>query len=113
MDVEIGGHVALDLVEELTELLRAVARHALADNGPGLHVECGKQRRGSVPRIVMGVGECSDCHSQAARVARSNRVQITQDDVLRGLHRDATLTGEGSTAAAHVSAPRRRAMGAR
>jgi hypothetical protein len=39
-----------------------------------------------------------------AQHARSERVQITQDDVLRGLHREATLTGEGSTHAARVSA---------
>ena len=41
---------------------------------------------------------------QAAQQARSDRVRITQDDVLRGLHREATLTGEGSTHAARVSA---------
>jgi len=35
---------------------------------------------------------------QAAQRARSGRVQISQDDVLRGLRREATLTGEGSTA---------------
>ena len=39
-----------------------------------------------------------------AQQARSDRVQITQDDVLRGLRREATLTGEGSTHAARVSA---------
>ena len=39
---------------------------------------------------------------EAAQQARSNRVQITQDDVLRGLRREATLTGEGSTHAARV-----------
>lgn len=41
---------------------------------------------------------------RAAQSARSERVQISQDDVLRGLHREATLTGEGSTHAARVSA---------
>ena len=41
---------------------------------------------------------------QAARQARSERVRITQDDVIRGLHREATWTGEGSTHAARVSA---------
>jgi len=41
---------------------------------------------------------------QAAQQARSDRVRITQDDVLRGLRREATLTGEGSMHAAHVSA---------
>jgi phage terminase small subunit len=41
---------------------------------------------------------------QAAQQARSDRLQITQDDVLRGLRHEATLTGEGSTHAARVSA---------
>jgi hypothetical protein len=41
---------------------------------------------------------------QAAQAVRSERVQITQDDVLRGLHREATLTGEGATHAARISA---------
>ena len=40
----------------------------------------------------------------AVQSARSQRLQITQDGVLRGLHREATLTGEGSTHAARVSA---------
>jgi hypothetical protein len=40
----------------------------------------------------------------AAQQARSARVQITQDDVLRGLHREATLTGEGSSHSARISA---------
>jgi hypothetical protein len=40
----------------------------------------------------------------AAQQARSERVQITQDDVLRGLRHEATLTGEGSSHAARVSA---------
>jgi phage terminase small subunit len=41
---------------------------------------------------------------QTAQQARSEPVQITQDDVVRGLHREATLTGEGSSHAARVSA---------
>lgn len=41
---------------------------------------------------------------QAAQTARSERVQLTQDDVLRGLHREATLTGSGSSHGARVSA---------
>ena len=41
---------------------------------------------------------------QAAQQARSHRVLITQDDVLRGLRREATLEGEGSSHAARVSA---------
>jgi len=41
---------------------------------------------------------------RAAQQSRSDRVQITQDDVLRGLRREATLTGDGSSHAAQVSA---------
>jgi phage terminase small subunit len=41
---------------------------------------------------------------QVAQQTRSDRIQITQDDVVRGLHREATLTGEGSSHAARVSA---------
>ena len=41
---------------------------------------------------------------KAAQQSRSDRVQITQDDVLRGLRREATLTGNGSSHAARVSA---------
>ena len=41
---------------------------------------------------------------QVAQQARSHRMQITQDDVLRGLRREATLEGEGSSHAARVSA---------
>jgi hypothetical protein len=41
---------------------------------------------------------------QAAQQARSERVQITADDVLRGLHREATLTGDGASHAARISA---------
>jgi phage terminase small subunit len=41
---------------------------------------------------------------QVAQRARSERLQISQDDVLRGLHREATLTGDGASHAARVSA---------
>src|SRR4051794_14225646 len=37
---------------------------------------------------------------QLAQRARSERIRITQDDVLRGLHREATLTGNGASHAA-------------
>jgi phage terminase small subunit len=41
---------------------------------------------------------------QAAQNARSTRVRLTQDDVLRGLHREATWTGEGASHSARVAA---------
>jgi hypothetical protein len=41
---------------------------------------------------------------RSAEHVRSERVRITQEDVLRGLHREATLIGAGSSHAARVSA---------
>jgi phage terminase small subunit len=40
----------------------------------------------------------------AAQRARSERLQLTQDDVLRGLHREATWMGDGSSHSARVAA---------
>ena len=41
---------------------------------------------------------------QLAQLARSERLRLTQDDVLRGLHREATWTGDGSSHSARVAA---------
>ena len=41
---------------------------------------------------------------KAAQEARSERVEVTQDDVIRGLKKEAEFTGEGSSHAARVSA---------
>lgn len=41
---------------------------------------------------------------RAALGARSERTEITSDDVLKGLHKEATLTGEDSSHSARVSA---------
>ena len=41
---------------------------------------------------------------QTAQEARSERLQLTQDDVLRGLLREATWTGDGSSHSARVAA---------
>lgn len=40
----------------------------------------------------------------AAQKARSERTEISQDDVLQGLHHEATRTGKGTSQAARVSA---------
>ena len=53
VDVEIGGHVALDLLEEFTELLCPVPPHARADDGSGFHIERREQRGGPVALVVM------------------------------------------------------------
>jgi hypothetical protein len=52
MHIEIGGRIALDLVEELAEVAGAVASHAFADDSSGFHVESGKERGGSVSLVV-------------------------------------------------------------
>src|ERR1700738_2763472 len=49
-----SGHVALDFVEELAELLGAVARHAFADDRSRLHIERSEQRRRAVAFVVVG-----------------------------------------------------------
>jgi phage terminase small subunit len=54
------------------------------------------------PRLL-GYAEIAEA-VQSAQAERSQRVQITQDDVLRGLHKEATLIGDGSSHAARVSA---------
>ncbi len=54
------------------------------------------------PRLL-GYAEIAQA-VQTAQQSRSERVRITQDDVLQGLYREATLTGGGSTHAARVSA---------
>lgn len=41
---------------------------------------------------------------EAARLERSNRLQLTADDVLIGLHNEATFEGLGSSHSARVSA---------
>jgi phage terminase small subunit len=41
---------------------------------------------------------------EVAQKARSERLQITQDEVLRGLRQEATLSGKGASHGARVSA---------
>ena len=53
VDIEARRHVALDLVEKLAELDRAMAGHAFADDGSGLHVERCEQRGRAVPLVVV------------------------------------------------------------
>lgn len=53
MDVEIGRHAGLDLVEELAELAGAMLRVAAAEDGAGGDVEGGKQRGRTMTRVVV------------------------------------------------------------
>lgn len=53
LDVEIDGHVGLDLVEDLAELAGAMLRVATAEDGAGGDVEGGKQGGRAMPRVVV------------------------------------------------------------
>ena len=53
MDVETAWDGGLNLVEELAELARAMARHAFCDDLADLDVERCEERRGAVALVVM------------------------------------------------------------
>ena len=53
VNIEIGRHIAFDLVEELTELRRPMPGHAFANDSASFHVERREQRGRSVPLVVM------------------------------------------------------------
>ena len=54
------------------------------------------------PRLSVNVGISTAI--QTAQEVRSERIRITQDNVLRGLHREATWMGDGSSHSARVAA---------
>jgi len=54
------------------------------------------------PRLLVNVRIATAI--QIAQEVRSQRVLIAQDDVLRGLHREATRMGDGSSHSARVAA---------
>jgi hypothetical protein len=49
MQSEIGRCLDVDLLEEPKEFLVAMARHAVADDVPIQHTQCGEQRRRPAP----------------------------------------------------------------
>ena len=53
VDVQVGWHVTLDLVQELAELRCPVTRHAPADHCPRLHVKRGEHGRSAVALVVV------------------------------------------------------------
>ena len=55
VDQFAGRHRRLDRVEEAQELLVAVTLHASPDHRALQHVQRGKQRRGAVADIVVGL----------------------------------------------------------
>ena len=66
MDIEVGRHAGLDLVEELPELAGAVLRVATADHRAGGDVQRREERGGAVPGVVVGA---------PLRLARPHRQQ--------------------------------------
>ena len=53
VDVEIGGDILLDHVEEAAEIGGTVAWHAFADDRADLDVECGERGCRAVPLVVV------------------------------------------------------------
>jgi hypothetical protein len=83
--VKAERNVALDLVEELAELLRPVAGHALAYHRAGLHVglgrhgcyEAGEQRRGAMALIIVRAPlDLAGAHRQQ-RLGAIERLDLT------------------------------------
>lgn len=70
VDVEVGGDVGLDMVEELAELGRAMLGIAASYDGSGGYVEGAEQRRGAVPLVVVGAAlDLSGAHRQQGLAA--------------------------------------------
>src|SRR3546814_7363970 len=53
VDLEVLGHIGLDLVEELAELGGPVARQALADHLAGGDVQGGEQRGDAMTLVIV------------------------------------------------------------
>ena len=56
MQIEIGGSLAVDLFEEVQELLGPMAGQAFADDRASRDIESRKERRGAVALVIMGHG---------------------------------------------------------
>src|SRR6266581_4486250 len=76
VDVEISRHILFDLVEELAELARAMARHAFCDDLADLDVERCEERRGAVALVVMRASlDLAGAHrQQGLRAVKSLKV---------------------------------------
>ena len=101
--VELLGHLAVDLLQELLELDRAVAPVQRADHGPVGGIERGEQARGPVAQVVMGALLSDPGHHRKRRLRTREclhlavlvdaqhdrglgRVQVQADDVVDLLH---------------------------
>ena len=56
MQIEMGGGLAIDLLEEDQELVCPMAGQTFTDDFAGRDVERGEERRGAVALIIMGHG---------------------------------------------------------
>ncbi len=55
MDIEFGGHLLLQLIEELDELGTAMTRQTTPDDFAVEDVKGGEERRGTVPLVIVGL----------------------------------------------------------
>jgi len=53
MNVQVFGHIGVDMLEKAEVLLMAVTVSALSENFAGGDVEGRKQCRGAVPNVIM------------------------------------------------------------
>jgi hypothetical protein len=99
VNVEIGGDMLFDGVEEAAEFLRPVARHAFAD-GSGLHVEganykvfggtalkmrvTAHRRRGLSQAIRIRSSSAKDAGASATREAGGKHVHTGQNRAVPG-----------------------------
>jgi hypothetical protein len=56
MQIEMGGRLTIDLLEESQELVCPMAWHTFADDRACCHIERGEERRGAVAFVIMGHG---------------------------------------------------------
>ena len=99
MQIEIGEGLAVDLFEEVQELLGPMAGQAFANDRASRDIESRKQRRGAVALVIMGHGSgpallqgqarlCAvECLDLAFLIDRKHerllrRVEIEPDDIL-------------------------------
>ena len=84
---------------------RFVEEYCLDTNGTQAAIRAGYSPRTANEQAARLLAKASVKEAvRAAQQARSERLQITQDDVIRGLHQEATLAGPGSSHAARVTA---------
>src|SRR3984893_7756155 len=77
MQIEMGGGLACNLLEEGQELVCPMANQTFADDFAGRDVERGKQRRGAVALIIMGHGSGAAFLQRQARLGPVECLNLT------------------------------------